>query len=39
LAAYQHPGEFQMMDTWRDRKYLEEVWAEGDAFWTRWKNV
>jgi glucose-1-phosphate cytidylyltransferase len=26
LAAYQHPGEFQMMDTWRDRKYLEEVW-------------
>lgn len=39
LAAYQHHGEFQMMDTWRDRKYLEEVWAEGNAFWTRWSNV
>lgn len=38
LAAYQHPGEFQMMDTWRDRKYLEEVWAEGDAFWRRWHD-
>lgn len=38
LAAYQHPGEFQMMDTWRDRKYLEEVWTEGDAFWTRWSH-
>jgi len=38
LAAYQHPGEFQMMDTWRDRIYLEKVWAEGDAFWTRWAH-
>lgn len=38
LAAYQHPGEFQMMDTWRDRSYLEKAWAEGDAFWTRWAH-
>ena len=38
LAAYQHPGEFQMMDTWRDRSYLEKAWAEGDAFWTRWSH-
>lgn len=37
LAAYQHTGEFQMMDTWRDCNYLEELWQTGRAFWTRWK--
>ncbi len=38
LAAFQHVGEFQMMDTWRDRKYLESVWSGGNAFWTRWSD-
>ena len=35
LAAFQHFGEFQMMDTWRDRLYLEELWEKGSPFWTR----
>ena len=38
LAAYQHPGEFQMMDTLRDREYLEEVWRGNNPFWRRWKS-
>jgi len=38
LAAFQHNGEFQMMDTWRDRKYLEDVWAQGSPFWRRWSS-
>jgi len=36
LSAYQHTGEFQMMDTVRDRAYLEEIWENGSPFWTRW---
>ena len=36
LSAFQHTGEFQMMDTWRDREYLEELWKTGSPFWTRW---
>ncbi len=38
LTAFQHNGEFQMMDTWRDRKYLEELWEKGSPFWTRWSQ-
>jgi hypothetical protein len=26
------------MDTRRDREYLEEAWAKGDAPWTRWSQ-
>jgi len=36
LSAFQHTGEFQMMDNWRDREYLEGIWESGQAFWTRW---
>lgn len=38
LAAFQHMGEFQMMDTWRDREYLEELWETDNPFWTRWSG-
>lgn len=38
LSAFQHTGEFQMMDTWRDRKYLEELWEKGSPFWTKWSQ-
>jgi glucose-1-phosphate cytidylyltransferase len=38
LSAFQHTGEFQMMDTWRDRKYLEELWEKGSPFWTKWSR-
>ncbi len=33
LAAYQHEGFWQMMDTLRDRQTLEEIWATGEAPW------
>jgi glucose-1-phosphate cytidylyltransferase len=38
LGAFQHPGWWMCMDTRRDREYLEEAWAKGDAPWTRWSQ-
>ena len=37
LAAYQHTGFWQPMDTLRDRVHLEELWASGNAPWKVWK--
>ncbi len=37
LAAYQHAGFWQPMDTLRDKNYLEELWASGKAPWKGWK--
>ena len=37
LAAYQHQGFWQPMDTLRDKTYLEELWASGRAPWKVWK--
>lgn len=36
LAAYEHNGFWQPMDTLRDKNYLEELWAKGDAPWRIW---
>jgi glucose-1-phosphate cytidylyltransferase len=36
LAAYQHTGFWQAMDTLRDRTYLEELWVSGKAPWKVW---
>jgi glucose-1-phosphate cytidylyltransferase len=36
LAAYQHTGFWQPMDTLRDKMYLEELWAKGKAPWKIW---
>jgi glucose-1-phosphate cytidylyltransferase len=36
LAAFQHTGFWQPMDTLRDRTYLEELWAAGQAPWKVW---
>ena len=36
LAAYQHTGFWQPMDTLRDKTYLEELWAGGSAPWKVW---
>lgn len=36
LAAYQHHGFWQPMDTLRDRVYLEELWQSGKAPWKVW---
>ena len=36
LAAYQHPGFWQAMDTLRDKTHLEELWQSGQAPWKVW---
>ena len=36
LAAYKHNGFWQPMDTLRDKNYLEELWASGEAPWKVW---
>ena len=35
LMAYKHDSFWQCMDTVRDRKLLEELWASGEAPWTK----
>jgi glucose-1-phosphate cytidylyltransferase len=36
LAAFQHHGFWQPMDTLRDRQVLEQMWATGEAPWKAW---
>jgi len=36
LGCFTHPGFWQPMDTLRDRTYLEELWASGQAPWKVW---
>jgi len=37
LMAFEHHGFWQPMDTLRDKTYLEELWASGDAPWRIWE--
>ena len=37
LAAFQHSGFWQPMDTLRDKDQLEELWASGQAPWKVWQ--
>ena len=37
LAAYQHSGFWQPMDTMRDKIHLEELWKSGKAPWKVWQ--
>lgn len=37
LAAYQHEGFWQPMDTLRDKNHLEQLWQSGQAPWKVWK--
>ena len=37
LAAFQHSGFWQPMDTLRDKVQLEELWASGQAPWKVWQ--
>ena len=37
LAAFQHHGFWQPMDTLRDKNHLEELWQSGKAPWKVWK--
>jgi glucose-1-phosphate cytidylyltransferase len=36
LAAYQHHGFWQPMDTLRDKTHLEDLWSSGNAPWRTW---
>ncbi|MCF7971119.1 MAG: glucose-1-phosphate cytidylyltransferase [Methylococcaceae bacterium] len=36
LAAYQHQGFWQPMDTLRDKHHLESLWQAGKAPWKVW---
>jgi len=36
LAAYQHEGFWQCMDTIRDVQMLENLWKAGNAPWKKW---
>jgi glucose-1-phosphate cytidylyltransferase len=36
LAAYQHEGFWQCMDTLRDKRLLESLWDRGSAPWKVW---
>lgn len=35
-SAYKHSGFWRPMDTLRDKRELEELWASGKAPWERW---
>jgi glucose-1-phosphate cytidylyltransferase len=37
LAAFEHHGFWQPMDTPRERTLLDDLWASGDAPWRVWK--
>lgn len=36
LAAWHHEGFWQPMDTLREKEFLEELWASGEAPWATW---
>lgn len=36
LAAYRHQGFWHPLDTLRDKRVLEELWASGHAPWKAW---
>jgi glucose-1-phosphate cytidylyltransferase len=36
IAAFEHTGFWQPMDTLRDKNHLEELWASGNAPWKSW---
>jgi len=36
LMAYRHDGFWQPMDTLREKRLLEELWASGNAPWKVW---
>lgn len=37
LMAYRYSGFWQCMDTLRDKRLLEDLWAAGKAPWKSWK--
>lgn len=39
LAAFQHEGFWQCMDTLRDKTQLEKMWASSNAPWKTWSDT
>lgn len=37
LMAYRHTSFWQCMDTFRDKKLLDQLWARGKAPWKTWE--
>jgi glucose-1-phosphate cytidylyltransferase len=37
LLAYRHEGFFFAMDTYREYKYLNDLWIKGEAQWKVWE--
>lgn len=37
LSAYKYEGQYQPMDTLKDKMRLEELWDSGKAYWKIWK--
>jgi glucose-1-phosphate cytidylyltransferase len=38
LMAYRHDSFWQCMDTLRDKRHLESLWATGEAPWKIWRE-
>jgi len=36
LSVHFHKGFWQAMDTMRDKRHLEDLWARGNAPWKVW---
>jgi glucose-1-phosphate cytidylyltransferase len=36
LVGYRHEGFFFAMDTYREFKYLNDLWRAGEAPWKVW---
>jgi glucose-1-phosphate cytidylyltransferase len=36
LSAYKYDGQYQPMDTLKDKMKLEELWNSGKAYWKTW---
>ena len=36
VMVYRHPGQWECMDTPRDRDHLNKLWRQGEAFWKAW---
>ncbi|NLW91123.1 MAG: glucose-1-phosphate cytidylyltransferase [Syntrophomonadaceae bacterium] len=36
LMVFEHSGQWQCMDTYRDMEYLNKLWNSNNAFWKVW---
>lgn len=37
LSAYKYEGQYQPLDTLKDKMKLEDLWYSGKAYWKTWK--